>query len=116
METEKFNPSIHKERILSDAELISEGAEYDENGVLKITEQQEEAARKEMDAELIAKKLLQDFNLDEINTMVVALQTLSQSNETQQAEAKKAANLSVRLYRAYSAAVKLSQDKNELPK
>lgn len=121
METEKFDSPKQKGRTLSDAELLSHGAEYNEKGQIIATEKQTATAEEEMRAELMAKDILQYFNLEEFRTIVVALQEektkLSQSSKEQ--DNKKAEEVSIllnRLQEAYKAAFKTQSAKNELPK
>lgn len=73
MEQGQFNPQKQRDRVIADAELLSEGADYNEKGLLIVTEQQEVTARKEMEMELMAKKLMGLFSIEEMCIIADAL-------------------------------------------
>ncbi|TAK95810.1 hypothetical protein EPO05_03330, partial [Patescibacteria group bacterium] len=57
MPTPEEVAAIQKERTINDAELLKDGAEYNENGVLAPTDEQTRKAEKEMKFELLSKEL-----------------------------------------------------------
>ncbi len=75
MENEKM--SELKQRTLAEAELLRNGAEYNENGVPMVTEEQRKIAEQEMETELLAENLLKNFDLTEIGILVKALVSYS---------------------------------------
>lgn len=119
-----FDPQQQKDRTLSDASLLSEGAEYDEKGNLIITEKQEENTREMMDQEIMAKNLLKLFKLKDFWTIVIALNNesarLYNDPKSNAEEKQRAFDLSHKLSKIYNVANKIDQktdsDKNELPK
>lgn len=73
---EPLTPEERKQRTMNEGELLKRGAEYTHSGRLEATDEQRMSARREMNADLLARDLQKHFSAWEIRYLTAAVEDL----------------------------------------
>lgn len=109
-----LTPEQKKRRILTEAELIRGGAEYTDSGSLEVSEEDRARVEREMNANLLAKGLLKNFSLMEIQHLQKAADfyrdALEKGRDISEDLKDQSKNLYIRLRDAYDAALEQERE------